>query len=123
MVTLRLISVLSILALLAVGTGVAAPLPQAEPTPIHAPDRSAPQADWDNWQASMRAAYDQAVSFTGSAEQTRHVWDQFLLNYPQKNPYSNEDVQMRAYAEKAINTLEIGPNDQPRHGRSVVPGQ
>ena len=56
------------------------------------------KAKWEEWQASMRAAFNQADSFAGRAEVKRAVWDRFLTAYSQKNPYSNDDELLRAQA-------------------------
>ena len=57
------------------------------------------QEKWERWQRQMRAAFQQANSFTGKANLKRTAWDRFLSSFGKDNPLSNEDETLRATAK------------------------
>ncbi|HEX9934719.1 MAG TPA: caspase family protein, partial [bacterium] len=65
---------------------------------------SALKAKWNDWQTGMAAAYRKAQKLDGSeslsANRKVTIWQDFLSGYPNDNPYSNEDEDMRNNAEQ-----------------------
>ena len=74
-----------------------------------AKQEEAGRAKWDQWQGQMRAAFDKASAFEGRAETKRAVWDRFLVAYSQKNPYADDDDQLRAEAASRKAAVQDGP--------------
>jgi len=57
------------------------------------------RAQWDSWQARMKADYDKIAALNAAPDLLITAWDRFLSSYSQDNPYSAEDKQLRAQAQ------------------------
>lgn len=63
-------------------------------------EEAAARQKWAAWQSSMKADFNKAASFKGSAELEARAWERFLAAYSENNPFSEEDEQLRADAER-----------------------
>ena len=60
----------------------------------------AARQEWARWQARMKADYDAAAGFSGSADLQAKAWERFLAGWGQDNPYSQEDEALRHQAQQ-----------------------
>ena len=72
------------------------------------------RAGWERWQDSMRAAFREARAFTGAADLQRVAWERFLSRFPEDNPYSSEDEQLRAEARRRQAAVEVAAVPPPK---------
>jgi uncharacterized caspase-like protein len=64
------------------------------------------RTDWAAWQTRMQADYDKVQQLNSSADLQAKAWERFLAAYPQDNPYSKDDEQLRQEASKAKRAAE-----------------
>jgi outer membrane protein OmpA-like peptidoglycan-associated protein len=69
----------------------------------------ATRREWAQWQASMRADYDKIAAFTGGADLQLRAWERFLAAWPQDNPYTRDDDELRRLAAAAASRLRTPP--------------
>ncbi|MFN7695328.1 MAG: caspase family protein, partial [Burkholderiales bacterium] len=60
----------------------------------------AARQQWSQWQARMKADFEAAAGFSGSADLQAKAWDRFLAGWSQDNPYSQEDETLRQQAQQ-----------------------
>lgn len=60
--------------------------------------RQASRAQWNKWQAQMKAAFDQTAKFKGASDLQAAAWERFLASYKDDNPHSSVDDELRAQA-------------------------
>lgn len=65
------------------------------------------RTDWAAWQARMQADYDKVSKLKASADLKAKAWELFLANYPQDNPYSDDDIRLRGLADTAKTKLAV----------------
>ena len=56
------------------------------------------KAKWDSWQVGMKLDFNKVTALTAEPELQVTAWDRFLSVYTQKNPFSDDDDQLRADA-------------------------
>ncbi|MFN7694366.1 MAG: caspase domain-containing protein, partial [Burkholderiales bacterium] len=90
----------------------------------------AARQQWSQWQTRMKADFDAAAGFSGSADLQAKAWDRFLAGWSQDNPYSQEDETLRQQAqqrrdqaqarvrEEAQRLAQPSPIPQPTHAQS-----
>jgi hypothetical protein len=67
------------------------------------------RTDWAAWQTRMQADYSKVQQLKSSADLKAQAWERFLAAYPQDNPYSKDDEQLRQEASKAKRAAENQP--------------
>jgi formylglycine-generating enzyme required for sulfatase activity len=60
----------------------------------------AARQQWSQWQARMKADFDAAAGFSGSADLQAKAWERFLAGWAQDNPYSQDDESLRQQAQQ-----------------------
>ena len=56
------------------------------------------RAKWDKWQTGMKTDFDKVASLNAEPDLQITAWDRFLAGYTQKNPFGDEDEQLRSEA-------------------------
>lgn len=65
----------------------------------------ATRREWGQWQASMKADFDKVNAFSGSNDLQLKAWERFASAWPQDNPYSRDDEELRRLAGEAVKRL------------------
>jgi len=65
--------------------------------------------EWAQWQAAMKADFDKITAFTGGPDLQLKAWERFLAAWPQDNPYTRADDELRRLATEATARLRSPP--------------
>ena len=72
---------------------------------------------WQEWQARMQSSYEKVQKLAADSDlpvaSRRQAWQKFLENYPQENPFSQDDRRLRQLALAAIAQLDQSA-DKPK---------
>lgn len=70
--------------------------------------------EWARWQTAMKSDYDTINAFTGSPDLRLKAWERFLAAWPQDNPFSREDEELRRLAAVAVSGLQAANKPAPK---------
>jgi formylglycine-generating enzyme required for sulfatase activity len=71
------------------------------------------RAQWDKWQQTMKTDFDKIVALNAAPDLQITAWERFLASYKEKNPFSEEDEQLRAQARSRKQAAEAKKQRQP----------
>ena len=76
----------------------------------------ATRKEWATWQSRMKADFDKAAAFMGSADLMVKAWDRFLLVWSQDNPLSQDDESLRL---QALTKRDAASQENPKVQQAV----
>lgn len=74
----------------------------------------AARQQWSQWQARMKADFDAAAGFSGSADLQTKAWERFLAAWGQDNPHSQDDESLRQQAQERLKQAQVRTQQEPQ---------